>query len=361
MPERATICFYVSGHGFGHAIRTIQTLRALPSDIRIIVKSAVPESLFTEELPGRTIEVIAGEYDCGCVQRDSLTILPRETLDRYRAIVRQNEGRLSEEVAFLQNENVTVVVSDVASFPLRAAREAGLPGVIIANFTWADIYRPYVETEEDARLVDALAVEYALAYRAFITPLSVPTITDLFSRITRIPLIARRGRPIRDTLINVLNRPLDTHFALFYLGAWGFDIDWQALAHLTYWTFLTYETPPVELPNVIALSRRKWVYADVAASVDVVISKPGYGTVTECIANNVPFVYVPRPGFAENDALVDGMARWGGGFPIASAQFQAGDWGPVLQAALAARPDSTVYTTDGAQVAAETLIGYCHR
>ena len=46
----------------------------------------------------------------------------------------------------------------------------------------------------------------------------------------------------------------------------------------------------------LPLSRREWAYADVAASVDAVISKPGYGTVTECIANSVPFIYVPRVG-----------------------------------------------------------------
>ncbi len=355
MPEPATLCFYVTGHGFGHAMRTIQTLKALPLDLRLLVKTTAPASLFAEELPGRSVTVIPAEYDCGCVQRDSITILPRETLDRYREVARRNDTLLSAEVAFLRRENVRCVLSDIPSFPLRAAQEAGVPSIAVANFTWADIYQEYIENEDDARLVQAMKTEYGAATLALITPLSLPTVADPFPRTEQIPLIARRGRKMRPELVKWSGKQNGTHFALFYLGVWGFQLDWPALGRLSDWTFLTYEVPSVALPNVISISRRDWAYADVAASVDAVISKPGYGTVTECIANSVPFLYVPRAGFAESQALVDGMARWGGGVPISEADFAAGNWQDALKAALAARPDAAAYAVNGAEAVAEKL------
>ena len=67
-------------------------------------------------------------------------------------------------------------MSDVPSFPLRAAREAGVPGVVIANFTWPDIYRQYVETAEDDAAVRRHGDGVCAGDRALITPLSVPTV-----------------------------------------------------------------------------------------------------------------------------------------------------------------------------------------
>ena len=91
------LCYYVTGHGFGHAIRTTQILKALPPELPFILKTTAPERLFREELPGRGFEYIHAEYDCGCLQSDSVTVLRRETLTCYAEIARRNHERLPEE------------------------------------------------------------------------------------------------------------------------------------------------------------------------------------------------------------------------------------------------------------------------
>ncbi len=62
-----TVCYYVTGHGYGHAIRTLQILKALPAGVRILLKTTVPARIFQDDLPGRDITVLPAEYDCGCV------------------------------------------------------------------------------------------------------------------------------------------------------------------------------------------------------------------------------------------------------------------------------------------------------
>ena len=108
--------------------------------------------------------------------------------------------------------------------------------------------------------------------------------------------------------------------------------------------------------NVRAFDARRWRYADVAASVDAVVSKAGYGTLTECIANGIPLIYLPRYGFCEHEALVVGMNAWGGGIEISESAFLAGEWEAALRSALAARPDSGVFAINGADVIASKLV-----
>ncbi len=91
---------------------------------------------------------------------------------------------------------------------------------------------------------------------------------------------------------------------------------------------------------------------------DAVVSKAGYGTLTECIANSVPLIYLPRYGFVEHEALVLGMnalGRRGGDF---GSGFLCGRLGRCLASALSARPDPNVYPTNGAEVIAQKLEEY---
>jgi hypothetical protein len=353
------LCYYVTGHGFGHAVRTTQVLRALAPDLPLIVKTTAPERLLREELPRRAFTYVAAEYDCGCVQSDSVSVLEAETLARYGAIAEQNAAGLGGEVAFLRGHGVRCVATDIAAFPLQAARAANIPGVAVCNFTWHDIYAEYVRSPQDAALLAEMAAQYAQATVALVTPLHVPTVGDVFPTVEHIPLVARRGTNIRAGLTEAMGIPAGKHLALLYLGGWGMDIDWPRLERWTDWVFLVDRPLPRPVANTRAFDPAALRYADVAASVDAVVSKAGYGTLTECIADGVPLVYLPRHGFAEHDALVLGMTRWAGGVEISEASFFAGDWGGALDRALAARPDSRAFDTEGAQAVARVLEGYC--
>ncbi len=354
------LCYYITGHGFGHAIRTTQILKALPADLPLMLKTTAPERVFREELPRREFEYIRAEYDCGCLQSDSVHVLRRETLTRYAEIARRNESHLADEVAFLQERGVRCVASDIPSFPLKAAHIAGIPSVAVANFTWHDIYSEYVETPEDAALLAQMAAEYAEATLACLTPLSVPTVGDVFPRSQRVPLVARRGQNVWEVLTDTLGIPGGKQIALLYLGGWGMDIDFASLERWTDWVFLTDAPLPIPVANARAFDPKVLRYADVAASVDAVVSKAGYGTLTECIANSVPLIYLPRHGFVEHEALVLGMKEWGGGVEISERAFYAGDWGDALARTRSARLNPEAFATNGADVIARILTDY-HR
>ena len=50
-------------------------------------------------------------------------------------------------------------------------------------------------------------------------------------------------------------------------------------------------------------------YEDLVRAADVVVTKPGYGIIAECLANDAAILYTDRGHFAEYDVLVEAMPR----------------------------------------------------
>ena len=56
-----------------------------------------------------------------------------------------------------------------------------------------------------------------------------------------------------------------------------------------------------------ALYDAGWRYEDLVAAVDVVATKPGYGIIAECAANDTALLYTSRGHFVEYEVLVQEM------------------------------------------------------
>src|SRR5262245_41391101 len=73
-----TLVFYISGHGFGHASRALEVVRAIlvhHPDIRVVIRSSVAKwFLEGADLPATRVEFQDAETDVGMVQLDSLRI-----------------------------------------------------------------------------------------------------------------------------------------------------------------------------------------------------------------------------------------------------------------------------------------------
>ncbi len=54
---------------------------------------------------------------------------------------------IATESAELRRDGVDLVVTDVAALPCAAAAAAGIPAVILSNFTWDWIYEGFLEEE----------------------------------------------------------------------------------------------------------------------------------------------------------------------------------------------------------------------
>ena len=78
---------------------------------------------------------------------------------------------------------------------------------------------------------------------------------------------------------------------------------------------ITGTRPPPALPRGVVYVNEGYLYEsglryeDLVAAVDVVVTKPGYGIISECVANDTALLYTSRGDFVEYDVLVREMPR----------------------------------------------------
>ena len=83
------ILYYLTAHGYGHAVRTAAICNELSEDVRLIFRTTLHEIFFREEVK-RPFEIIPAQFDCGRVQGDSVTVKKKETLRAYQRLAEQN-------------------------------------------------------------------------------------------------------------------------------------------------------------------------------------------------------------------------------------------------------------------------------
>ena len=96
----------------------------------------------------------------------------------------------------------------------------------------------------------------------------------------------------------------------------------------------------------------------IVGAAEVVVTKPGYGIIAECIANESAILDTSRGHFPEYDVLVDDLPRYARSAFINHDDLFAGKWESHLDKLLA-QPKQKNYKkpdTNGADVAAEILL-----
>ena len=99
-------------------------------------------------------------------------------------------------------------------------------------------------------------------------------------------------------------------------------------------------------------------FPDLVNACDVAVSKPGYGIVSEIIANRTPLLYIARDDFIEYDVLVDGLQRFSVSELLPRERFLAGNWLAYLEQLLGRDNEWPEVPVDGAGVAASEILPF---
>ena len=345
-----TLAFYISGHGFGHASRSIEVINALVDrqpGIRVIIRSEVAPWLVARTVrPGVTLEPVA--CDTGVVQIDSLNLDEAATLERARTFMATLPARVAHEAAWLQRIGATHVVADLPPLGIAAAHAAGLPAIALGNFTWDWIYAGYAGSDELVSLIGEIYQHTTLALRL---PMWGGFAT--MPRVTDIPLVARRSSGDPMAIRDALGLPRGQRLVLASFGGYGvagFNV--AAIRQVP--GYLVLLPGDIDEAEMYAQGLR---YEDLVHAVDVVVTKPGYGIISECVANHTALLYTSRGHFVEYEVLVKAMPRYLRTTFIDHADLLSGQWAPHLDALLAQPAPPEKPATNGADVAAELITG----
>jgi len=359
--KKPGIAYYVSAHGFGHGVRSCDIIRAfngLYPDVPVNIVSGLPADFFASRLSSPSNRVRNAAFDVGMVQLDSVRVDVEATLKEISALLDRKKELVEEEAEFLRREGVSVVAADIPGIPLAAAGAAGIHRLAVGNFSWDWIYAPFVESDARwAPVVEEFRSQYAMAELLVRLPFSGDM--SAFSRATDIGLQASPGRNRREEIAAGHNITADRPWVLLAFTSLDWDADALGkVAGLTDYELLTVRPLEWKDHGITAIDRDEYGFPDILASVDVVVSKPGYGIVTECIANARPLVYTDRQDFVEYPVLVEGIRRFLKNTHIPSAKLYRGELRDALQE-IADSPDPPEsLPRDGAEQAARIVGSY---
>jgi L-arabinokinase len=169
-------------------------------------------------------------------------------------------------------------------------------------------------------------------------------------------MIARRSRRTRQDVRRILG--LNDSRPVVLLSFGGFEIqgiDFDRVERLDQYCFLTTQPTPRPLRNVRVVTLDGLQHVDLVAQADAVITKPGYGIVSDCLANRVRVLYTARGEFAEYGPLVAGLERYGIAAFIETGTSSPGPGGTVWTSCCADLPCGSDLPAHGAETAARIL------
>ncbi|KAF9934275.1 hypothetical protein FBU30_002693 [Linnemannia zychae] len=202
-----TFCYYVSGHGFGHATRVNQIITELlkstvpttPSSTgtSIVTASLAPvTAINTENTEGvssmltaaaacnpstaavsrHTIYIVSdapefifkdvtalgakyrnAKVDAGVVQPLAYSVDRQKTIEGVKSFLARRDDTLQNEVAWLAQVGADCVLADAPFLPCAAASSYGIPAILITNFTFDEVYRFLQEGDDLDKDVVAVA------------------------------------------------------------------------------------------------------------------------------------------------------------------------------------------------------------
>ncbi len=328
-PDRQ-IAYFISPHGYGHAARSSAVMEAvhdLDPTVRFEIFTQVPRWFFEDSLH-RPFGYHSLLTDIGLVQKSPLVEDLPETVKRLDQLLPFDASQIKDLAELVKQLGCQLILCDIAPMGIAVGREAGIPSVLVENFTWDWIYEEYAKY--DARLgryVTYLGELFDAAdYRIQVEPVCQHLDADL----TTLP-VSRKIRSPRQQIRHRLGLPDQAKAVMITLGGvpWKYTfLEQQASQSNTYFIIPggTDEQKQIHDNLVLLPHHSDFFHPDLVNASDAVIGKAGYSTVAEVYYAGVPFGYLHRPRFRESQFLTGFAKQHMNGLPISETQFQNGDW-----------------------------------
>lgn len=345
----------ISSHGFGHLSQVAPVLNALVArlpSLRLTIRSGLP----VEKLRARIFHDFAhlpASTDFGYVMHDAVSFdLPATEL-AYRKQHANWEQKVAEEAALQAELAPQLVFTDVAYLPLAGAARLGIPAISMCSLNWADLFAHYFGAQPWASPIHAQMLAAYNSAACFLRTTPGMPMAD-FHKVREIGPIAALGQEIRDDLRRRLACTPQERIVLIAFGGvgkrlpleeWpkGYGVRWLVPAS---WQINDSSTDSIESLG--------YDFTDLLRAVDVVLTKPGYGTFAEAACNGTRLLYVRRDDWPEQDCLIEWVQATACCHEISADDLEAGRLRePLARLLVQSMPPPPL--PQGAEQAAEVL------
>ena len=298
------IFYFVSGHGFGHISRSFEIIKELlKNDIQIFLFTSRLD--FLKNFTHPNLFLYSAITDIGMIQTSSIDM----DLSATKTAILNFELNKNKLIEYLSSiiklHNPNYIVSDISSFPFLLAKRFNIPSIFIGNFTWDFIYKNYSNIDPFfEEYSEKLSEEYGLCDRGYVLPFNCP-ITSV-PNLKKIGLVGRKPTHTKESARKLLNFKDNYHYLLLSFGAYGLDSNKFNFKNLDENIFLVVSgLDNFNGKNVVHFN--DIYYPDLLIACDAVLTKPGYGILSEAYNTNCPIIYTDRGDFIEYKYLLEAM------------------------------------------------------
>lgn len=295
----------ISAHGYGHLAQTAPVLNALRGvipDLQLTVRCGLPREVLEQRITGPFVyQPVADDF--GMVMRDALEVDVEASAARYAAFHANWEQRVDDVVRELEQTAPDLILSDIPYLTLAGAARAGIPAVAMCCLNWADIYDHYCHELPEARTIheQILSAYNSAAFFLRTAPaMPMPTLHNL----QNIGPLALVGNSRRDAINVQYGLGEEERLVLVVMGGIAFRPSLEQWPGFPGVRFVMQRNWQPRRSDTLILEEIGMPFADLLASCDAVITKPGYGTFAEAACAGVPVLYVPRVNWPEEPWLV---------------------------------------------------------
>lgn len=357
------IAYFISPHGFGHAARACAIMSVLQNQnpaIHFEIYTRVPSWFFAQQ-NGLSFSYHEVLTDVGLVQTDPMRHDLPATLSALERFIPTCQGdglrMLADELAKLQ---CRLVVSDISPLGIVAANQAGIPSILVQNFTWDWLYKPYVPAYPKFAALISWMQEVYHSCSHVIRAIPFCPMLDSQQRIdlTAQPISRAVSQSIPETRRALGCTADDKIIALTMGGVEGDNAIAADLARKSDYIFMSTGRSHriARHDNLIILPRQLPIpHPDIMNACDLVIGKPGYSTMSEVYYAGIPFWYFTREDFLENGPLADFADKNMHGVNVTDEMLIQGGWLEQLDVSLAL-PRLSRHHENGAMQAADFIL-----
>lgn len=304
----------VSAHGLGHLAQAASVINALRSRwpaVAVTVRSGHPREVVADWLEGPFAHQPVSD-DFGLVMHDAVTVDAEASLARYRDLHAGWDAQVEAVAADLASAGPDLVLADIPYLTLAAAHRLGIPSIALCSLNWRDILAPLAPEDPAIRAILATMEAAYNGARAFLQPVPAMPMPSIANGVPVGP-VGRVGRARSAELRQRLGAGAGEPVVLVAMGGiqpaplpvapdCGRPIHWLLPPR-------SGEAAPRQHdPDTLG-----WPFPDLLASVDAVVTKPGYATFVEAAAAGCPVVTLDRTGWAEAPTLLAFLRERGRG------------------------------------------------
>jgi hypothetical protein len=322
--------YFITPHGYGHAARAaavMGSIREQEPDAYFEIFTQVPIWFFNMSIPGG-FGYHPLKSDIGLVQTTSMIEDLPETVRQLDALLPFRDALVRPLAEQVRELGCTMVLCDIAPLGIAVAKEAGLPSVLVENFTWDWIYEGYLAEEPGlAPHIATLNQAFRLATYHIRTE---PACSDDPPANLTTGVASRKPRLTRRETRELLGVSEQVKLVMITMGGILTEYPFlDALENSPDTLFLipggssSYE----KRGSMVLIPHHSNLYhPDLVGASDAIVGKLGYSTLAEAYAAGIPYAYMPRIRFREGLPMGAFAQQVMGAIELTEERFFNGSW-----------------------------------